>query len=362
MNHIVIYREPGRYAGWPANYGIWSWGNEIVVGFTVGYHDSSGGFHARDRTKPFVGMQARSLDGGETWDVRRTPCRTPDDKGLSADEHVNEGLRLEQSLAGESAPSSCDGVDFTHPDFALMCARTGLKAGARSFFYTSADRCQTWDGPFALPLFGQTGVAARTDYLVSSRDECILFLTASKSNGNEGRVFCARTTDGGETFEFLSPIGPEPEGFSIMPASVRLSASRILVAVRCREARREFQTAENWIDLYASDDNGVTWTFANRPVNRTGSGGNPPTLTRLLDGRLCLTYGYRDAPYRICAKLSDDDGATWGDEIVLRDNGGGHDIGYPRTMQRPDGTMVTAYYFHDEPDSERYIAATLWKP
>jgi hypothetical protein len=211
-------------------------------------------------------------------------------------------------------------------------------------------------------MFGQTGIAARTDYLVSNRDTCTLFLTASKSNSDEGRVFCARTNDGGKTFGFLSYIGPEPEGFSIMPASVRLSASRILVAVRCREARREFQTAENWIELYASDDNGATWTFVNRPVARTGSGGNPPTLTQLHDGRLCLTYGYRDAPFRICAKLSDDDGATWGEEIVLRDNGGGHDIGYLRTVQRLDGTMVTAYYFHDEPDSERYIAATLWKP
>ncbi|MEZ4727442.1 MAG: hypothetical protein R3E79_09940 [Caldilineaceae bacterium] len=47
MQHITIYREPGRFAGWPANYGIWHWGNEIVVGFTAGYTDPSGGFHAR---------------------------------------------------------------------------------------------------------------------------------------------------------------------------------------------------------------------------------------------------------------------------------------------------------------------------
>ena len=23
---VIVYREPGRLAGWPANYGIWSWG------------------------------------------------------------------------------------------------------------------------------------------------------------------------------------------------------------------------------------------------------------------------------------------------------------------------------------------------
>ena len=53
---------------------------------------------------------------------------------------------------------------------------------------------------------------------------------------------------------------------------------------------------------------------------------------------------------------------TWGDEIVLRDDAGNHDIGYPCTIQRPDGVIVTIYYFNDQPDGERYIGATLWRP
>ena len=64
MEQVTVYREEGRYAGWPANYGIWSWGDEIVLGFTLGFIDPEGGFHARDRSRPFVGMQARSTDGG----------------------------------------------------------------------------------------------------------------------------------------------------------------------------------------------------------------------------------------------------------------------------------------------------------
>jgi len=47
-------------------------------------------------------------------------------------------------------------------------------------------------------------------------------------------------------------------------------------------------------------------------------------------------------------------------EIVLRDDGGGTDIGYSRTVQRPDGRIVTIYYFHDQPKGDRYIAATIW--
>ncbi len=363
VRQVIVYREPGRFAGWPANYGIWSWGNEIVVGFTVGYINPAGGFHARDVTRPFMPMQGRSRDGGDTWQAAPTPCRTPGNRGMSADEHMIPELRVGPALGGENTPSPCPGgIDFTHPDFALMCARSGLGAGTVAWFYTSRDRCHTWDGPFSLPTFGQPGIEARTDYLVLSNSECLLFLTATKPNSQEGRVFCARMTGGGKNIEFLSWIGPEPEGYAIMPASARLPGGRILVAQRCKEGTLGFAEARHWIDLYASDDDGASWTYVCRPAPDTGRGGNPPTLTLLQDGRLCLTYGYRKPPFGVRARLSSDGGLTWSEEIVLRDGGGNHDLGYPRTVQRPDGTIVTIYYFNDRADGERYIEATLWRP
>jgi hypothetical protein len=96
-------------------------------------------------------------------------------------------------------------------------------------------------------------------------------------------------------------------------------------------------------------------------VPDAGSGGNPPTLTKLQDGRVCLTYGYRAAPFGIRARLSEDGGKSWGDVIHLRDDAACADLGYPRTIQRPDGTLVTVYYFNDQVDTERYIGATLWR-
>jgi len=360
--HVTVYREAGRYAGWPANYGIWSWGDEIVVGFTVGHHSNEGGFHARDRTKPFVAMQARSLDGGVSWEVSETPCKTPFGRGLSADEHVvvdpDTGTRHLESAAFETPDGT---VDFTHPDFALMCARTGLTAGARSWYYTSTDRCRSWQGPYALPDFGTPGIAARTDYIVWGPRECSLFLTAAKRNGQEGHVFCARTADGGKSFALESWIGPEPKGFAIMPATVRLGDSEILVALRRREKDERTNFSGNFIDTYRSLDRGATWSFVDTPVKNTGNGGNPPTLTRLGDGRLCMTYGFRDAPYGMRAVVSEDGGKTWGPEIRLRSDGGNHDVGYPRTVARADGKLVTVYYYTDRADSERYIAATIWE-
>jgi hypothetical protein len=363
VKQVIVYREPGRYAGWPANYGIWAWSNEIVAGFTLGYVNPAGGFHARDVTRPFMPMQARSPNGGETWQVQPTPCRTPGNRGMSADEHVQPGLRVGAATAEVNAPvPHPGGLDFTGPDFALMCARSGLGAGTTAWFYTSLDRCRSWQGPYSLPMFGQPGVEARTDYLVLGPSECLLFLTATKSNGKEGRVFCAHVTGGGKEIAFRSWIGPEPDGFAIMPASVRLPGGRILVAQRCKEGGTGFADVRHWIDLYSSDDLGLSWQYLTRPVPDTGSGGNPPTLTLLDDGRLCLIYGYRKPPFGMRARLSSDGGQTWSEPVVLRDGAGNHDLGYPRTILRPDGVIVTVYYFNDDPGGDRYIEATLWKP
>jgi hypothetical protein len=178
-----------------------------------------------------------------------------------------------------------------------------------------------------------------------------VFLTAAKSNGHEGRVICVQTRDGGKTWSFVSFVTPEPEGrdYAIMPSSVRLLSHAILTAVRY----------QNWIELYRSDDDAKTWAYVGRPAPDTE---NPPSLLQLQDGRLALTYGRRSAPFGIRARLSSDEGETWSGEIVLRDDGGCWDLGYTRSVQRPDGKIVTLYYFNDSPNHERQIDATIWDP
>jgi hypothetical protein len=362
IEHRTVYREAGRYAGWPANYGMWAWGEEIVACFTVGYVQEDAGFHARDRARPFVTLQARSMDGGLTWTSAPMPCRTPGNRGLSADEHMRPELWVAAFMEGEYAPEIYPGrIDFTHADFALMCARTGLEAGAVSWFYVTTDRARSWQGPYWLPDFGQPGIAARTDYVVTGRNACLLWLTAAKRNGQEGRVLCAETRDGGKHFVFKSWVMPEPEGYAIMPTSLWLVSGRLLTAVRCSGARNATGQRASWIDLYASDDGGEHWQWIGQPVADTGRGGNPPALTHLQDGRLGITYGYRNPPYAICAVLSEDAGQTWSAPRFLRTGAGNHDIGYPRTVQRADGALVTVYYWNDHPDGERYITATLWE-
>jgi hypothetical protein len=349
VRHVVVYREDGRFAGWPANHGIWSWGDEILVGFSRGTYRDRGRYHNIDHDRPEEFLLARSRDGGASWTVER-----PEPPGALAG---TPGMRhgLMPADAPEEHPVPLDEpMDFARPDFAMTVRMENSNNGV-SRFYASYDRGHTWRGPFALPLFDQLGVMGRTDYLIDGPREALLFLTASKANGREGRPFFARTTDGGRTWRFVAFIGPEPSGYAIMPSTVRIAPVELVTTIRRLDAPR------SWIDAYASHDDGRSWEFLSTPEPDTGEG-NPPSLLRLRDGRLCLVYGVRARPYAIRARLSGDGGKTWGPAITLRDDGGSNDIGYVRSVVRPDGKVVAVYYFSDTTSPTRHIAATILDP
>lgn len=329
VEHVIVYREPGKFCGWPANNGIWVWGDEILVGFHLNYYKESEDRHSIDRDKPSQRVLARSLDGGRSWK-----------------------LEIPEALNSEQKPAPCaGGIDFSNPDFAMSCRGSKL--------YFSYDRGKTWRGPYKLPLFGQKGVMARTDYIVNGKDDCLIFLTATKTNGKEGRPFCARTRDGGRTIEFVSWIAPEPSGYSIMPSTVRISEKKLVCTIR-RYERGDVK--RGWVEVHVSNDNGRTWQFLSKAGDTGTRSGNPPSMVRLEDGRLCVTYGYRSKPYGIRAKISNDEGRTWSDVIHLRDDARTWDIGYTRTVQRADGKLVTLYYYTTEENRQQHIAGTIWDP
>lgn len=345
--HRDVFNEKGRFGGWPANHGMWAWGDELLVGFEAGYfrfNDAASREHSIDYSKPAEHLLARSLDGGETW-------KTEKPEGLKPPPGVKvAGVPVESD--GRPETESPGGFDFRGKGFALTARMTSIHVGP-SRFYVTTDKGRTWKGPFKLPDFGTPGIAARTDYLIDGKNEMTMFLTAGKSNKREGRVLCVRTTDGAKTWKMVNWVCPEPEGndFAIMPSSVRLGGKSILTTIRHRK----------FIAAWRSDDNGASWKMVGQPVDDTG-GGNPPTILKLPSGQLVLTYGFRNAPFSIRARVSSDEGKTWSKDIMLRDDGGAWDLGYTRTVQRSDGNLVTVYYFNTAKDSERFIGATIWKP
>ncbi|RTE55375.1 exo-alpha-sialidase [Arenibacter aquaticus] len=361
VKHVKVYYEEGMFGGWPANHGVWNWGDEILVGFSKGqYKDLGPDRHNFDKENPELHVLARSLDGGETWKLEDPGAREGD--LVVPDNGSYHGLIRKDIKAPEPIPAQQ--INFTHPNLAFTVRMTDHN-GAESRIWHSYDRGKDWIGPFTLPNFGTPGIGARTDYIIDGKNECMLFLTAAKDNRKEGRVMCVKTTDGGINWKFVSWIGAEPDGFSIMPASVRISDTEILVTTRRREASRRF------IDAYLSKDNGATWSPLPNPVENCGQG-NPPAMVKMKDGRICLIYGYRALEEdiknkrdksEIRAKISADNGRTWSQDYVLRDDGSGKDLGYPRVVQRADGKIVALYYFMDKQTGpERYIAATIWDP
>jgi hypothetical protein len=341
FRHVPVFGEKGLFASWPANGGIWSWGNEILVAFYLGYYKPDVDDHSVDFDRPRIVVLARSLDGGGHWTVDR-----------------------HEHFANEKGIPSPGGINFAHPGFAM---RYWMKN-----FYITYDRGKAWEGPFQFDDFAmKIDVTARsTDYLVLGKDDCQLFLSAKdtvvQAGVNQDRAFLARTTDGGKTFKFLSWMTDEPRAVrSAFSSTVRISDQELVTVLRRRvDPVGGPRNDINWIDAYGSNDNGKSWQFLRRVAYTDLSlrNGNPPSMVRLRDGRLCVTYGYRAFPYGIRAKVSNDNGKSWGREITLRDDGRTWDLGYARSVCRPDGKVLTVYYFTTAQNPEQHISATIWDP
>jgi hypothetical protein len=178
---VVVARAPGRYGGWPANHGIWAWGNEILVGFSWGHMREGGAEagHPIDRQKSEEHMLARSLDGGEMWKLEKP-------RGLIPPPSPGNIAGVPTDKGGKEAVALTTAIDFSAPGFALTARMSDINVGPSWFFYTT-DKGRSWNGPYKLPNFGQKGIAARTDYLVEGRDELTIFLTAAKNTPDSSR-------------------------------------------------------------------------------------------------------------------------------------------------------------------------------
>lgn len=362
IQHNIIFSQPGKFAAWPANCGMWAWDNEILVCFNIADHDYSiKSGHTYDVTTSEL-MFARSIDGGETWNLEN--ARDNGIIGYAMDHHAGD-RDVKPSKLNEP-------INFKDPNFALLFQRETNRNGPSHFYYTN-NRGKSWSGPYKFPQLDSMGITNRTDYIVENLSELISVLSIG-----HGRSALARTDDGGLNWELLSYIGPDftrseelvnRNDYSLMPSTVRLTNSDILTALRHREG----ENGNVWITSYLSTDNGMTWNKLEDPV--TENVNSPPALIKLDDDRLVLIYVARLSSWNIetthedgatvSARISSDNGMSWGDEIILREKEGANDdVGYPRVVKRPDGKLVITYYWNhvlkDKDFPYRYISATIW--
>ena len=343
VEHGFAYQEEGRFAGWPANNGAWSWGNELLVGFVLGYHKTNiSGGHAINDDLPSFDAHARSLDGGVTWKLETT-------------QKFSSGSYL-----------TPPGIPFDHPDFAMRVINER--------YYVSNNRGKSFYGPIKLnisaPGENLGTMTSRTDYIVLGPQECLVFLsteTGLVQSNYQDRAFCVKTTDGGKTFKFMGWMTADTDKRSVMPSTVRVAENH-LVSVMRRKHEETYEErpsiVRNWIEAAESFDNGVTWTNLGK-VASTDLGernGNPPAMVRLEDGRLVVAYGYRDFPQGIRMKVSKDNGHSWSDEITLRSDGAYWDLGYPRIKVNEDGKIVVMYYYTTVQNFAQHIGVTIVNP
>jgi hypothetical protein len=201
-------------------------------------------------------------------------------------------------------------------------------------------------------------------------------MTAVFDEGWKRRPVVYASVNGGAYWTFLSFITPfEDDGAAepdrsiplrfgahryFYPRAIMLPDGRILCSVRCQRD----PTSLLWTEVFLSDDGGRTWRF----LSRVNDWGAPGDLALMSDGRIACVYGYRLPPFGVRARISEDGGRTWGSELILRDDGGSWDLGYPRVTEMQPGRLMTVYYMNRKDDpiqmngGVRHIAQTVFIP
>lgn len=311
-------------------------GTLLVMGFN---HPS----HSRGAGEPELWA---STDGGRTWKFRSRPV--PHDPDLARGGLVTQtpgGDLLCLSLAWSNKP-----VEGQTP-----VDEYGFRMGMTAFLAArSSDAGRTWtidpDGFPKPPEGGMHGYPMGTACV--GRDGTMRWPFGS---------IVLTSRDDGRTWGEPAPL--DTSGTRSVNESTILHLGDGVWLAGTREAR-DLNGTEG-MNLYRSEDDGRTWTWCYK-VSRWQR--YPGHLAQLADGRVILTYSDRIGAYSVQSVsagvdviFSDDAGRTWSDPIRVGEFI--HDGGYPMSVQRADGRVVTSYYAEKTTTRDGYHAAVvIWDP
>jgi hypothetical protein len=171
--------------------------------------------------------------------------------------------------------------------------------------------------------------------------------TATKPRRTENHLLIS--TDKGETWKYSCPVATDPK-ITFNEASLYETPKGDLVA---------FIRTENFDDhtvVARSADGGKSF----QPWQDAGFQGHPHYALRLPDKRALLVYGYRHVPFGIRARVLNAEctDITTAKEMILRDDGGNGDLGYPWATMISKKRALVVYYFNIG-DGTRHIAGTI---
>lgn len=176
-------------------------------------------------------------------------------------------------------------------------------------------------------------------------------LLSAYRGGETNTAFLFSSEDDGESFSYSGIIAEDHnETFLLETSSGRL------VAFMRRWSDSQYLSKSH------SDDGGSTWSEP-----EVVCAGYPACAVPLPSGRILLIYGYRFEDGRgIRARcLSAECDHIDEEEILLRADGAGFDLGYPDAAVMPDGRVAVVYYHNradtapTAPQCPRYIEMCL---
>ncbi|MEO6035206.1 MAG: sialidase family protein, partial [Verrucomicrobiota bacterium] len=222
------------------------------------------------------------------------------------------------------------------------------------------DGGNSWKGPIIPPPckdevtldpFGKPVPAYNRGSLCEGKDGRVFWVVASASAAPPVKTatHLMISADKGETWKYSCPVAHD-EKVTFNESSLYETLKGELVA---------FMRTEGFDDRTAvarSTDGGKSFL----PWEDAGFQGHPHYALRLPDQRVLLVYGYRHPPFGIRARILNPEctDVKTAAEIVLRDDGGNGDLGYPWATMISGNRTLVVYYFN-QANGTRYIAGTV---
>lgn len=323
----VISQQPEFYHGWPTI------ARDRQDHLLVVY---SGGREAH--ICPFGRVELiRSSDGGHSWSWPEVVLDTPIDNRDSGICVTPAGSLVVTTFTSLAYQNVLEHAKDWPAERLARWQSVNRRTSAQQRTYLldtwmlrSTDGGMTWSAPFRVPLNSPHGPAILSDGRL---------LYAGKQLWSSGqKVGVCESRDDGKTWSWLADIQARPSDkvaeYHELHA-VETASGRLIVHIRNHNALNRGETLQ-----CESDDGGKSWSVPH-PI---GVWGLPSHLLRLRDGRLLMSYGYRRAPFGNLARLSGDHGHSWSEPLVISGDGAGADLGYPATVERSDGKLITVWY------------------
>jgi len=352
LKDVVVYRDDTFYSAFPSI--VRRPDGELIVAFRRAPEHRNFGDAKVTHTDPNSQLVlVRSTDGGETWgkpsllwaDPRgglQDPCMIQlDDNSLLC---ASYGWALIPPARGQKLKD----VD-RHGDFVFLGGT----------MYRSADAGHNWSeiqppptkGEQRPGLTGQPLPAYNRGAMCQGKDGRIFWVTAMAKAGDKKSTgtHLMISTDRGQTWTYSCAVAID-ETVTFNETSIYETPKGDLVAF-LRTANFDDNTV-----IARSTDGGKSF----QKWESAGWKGHPHFALRLRDERVLLVYGYRHKPYGIRARVLNAECTDFKEapEIVLRDDGGGYDLGYPWATMVSDDKALVVYYFNEK-DGPRYIGGTL---